>query len=88
MVALTKEKNELQVTGVYGSVWQEFAKSTGLEYEVLESSSYGSLDEDGKWNGMIGMVHRNEADIAVADFSPTSARKEVVNFCSLMDSAG
>ena len=27
--------------------------------------AWGSEDEDGNWNGMVGMVHRNEVDFAL-----------------------
>ena len=73
-------QNQLQLTGYYGEIWDEIAGKLGLVYDVIEGTAYGILNEDGHVNGLIGMVYRNEADIAVADFYPTTSRKTVVDF--------
>ena len=51
---------------------------------VIEESKYGAVTSNGSstFNGMIGKVQRNEADIAVADFLKTLSRSEVVDFAS------
>ena len=51
---------------------------------VIEGSKYGAAtaNRSGTFNGMIGKVQRNEADIAVADFLKTLSRSEVVDFAS------
>ena len=41
---------------------------------------YGSELEDGSWNGMIGMLTRNETDIGVASLSRYTARDLTVNY--------
>ena len=80
--------NQSTISGYYGEIWNDIAEKLDLAYQIVEGKAYGLLQEDGHWSGLVGMVHRNEADIAVADFMPTRAREEVVNFCSLMDSTG
>ncbi|XP_070181253.1 glutamate receptor ionotropic, kainate 1-like [Littorina saxatilis] len=41
---------------------------------------YGAPEEDGTWNGMVGMVKRGEADLAIGPFTITSVRERVVDF--------
>nr|XP_042896777.1 glutamate receptor ionotropic, delta-2-like [Parasteatoda tepidariorum] len=41
---------------------------------------WGSLKKDGNWTGMIGMVHRGEADIAMSLISQSSERMKAVDF--------
>jgi hypothetical protein len=38
------------------------------------------VEVNGKWNGMIGVITRNEADVAVAAFSMSSFRIPVLDF--------
>ena len=47
---------------------------------VAPDLTFGSLQKDGNWSGMIGMVDRGEVDMAVAPIYMTPARKEVVDF--------
>ncbi|XP_042241496.1 probable glutamate receptor [Homarus americanus] len=42
--------------------------------------AWGAPDSNGVWNGMIGMVKRNEADLAMGPFGITEARAKVVEF--------
>ena len=72
--------NQVELIGLYGEVWEEMVKNLGLNFTVAMSHQYGGKNEDGSWSGMVGMLHRNEADIAVADFTPTNERYEVVDF--------
>ena len=41
---------------------------------------WGSLNDDGTWTGMIGMILRDEIDIAISDFYVTAARSMVINY--------
>jgi hypothetical protein len=43
---------------------------------------FGTPNENGSWNGMIGMLHRGEADFAVAKFVMSPARLQAVDFIS------
>nr|XP_053642887.1 probable glutamate receptor [Cherax quadricarinatus] len=42
--------------------------------------AWGAPDSNGVWNGMIGMVKRNEVDIALGPFGLTGSRAAVVDF--------
>ena len=41
---------------------------------------WGALNENGTWNGLIGMLVNEETDIAIAGFAVTEARRKVVTF--------
>jgi hypothetical protein len=52
-----------------------------IEIHISKDGKYGSLDEKtNKWDGMIGEILRNEADIAIADLTITDERSRVVDF--------
>ncbi|NXA52025.1 GLRK protein, partial [Nothocercus julius] len=48
--------------------------------KVVGDGQYGAVSSKGNWTGMIGEIIRQEADIAVAPLTVTSAREEVVSF--------
>uniref|UniRef100_A0A8C2Y9U5 Probable glutamate receptor n=1 Tax=Coturnix japonica TaxID=93934 RepID=A0A8C2Y9U5_COTJA len=48
--------------------------------KVVGDGKYGAISSNGNWTGMIGEILRQEADIAVAPLTVTSAREEVVSF--------
>ncbi|NWI10907.1 GLRK protein, partial [Crypturellus soui] len=48
--------------------------------KVVGDGQYGAVSPKGNWTGMIGEIIRQEADIAVAPLTVTSAREEVVSF--------
>lgn len=50
------------------------------EFRLCKDGAYGSKKKDGTWNGMIGELIRNEADIAIVDLTITSKREEAVDF--------
>lgn len=61
----------------------EFAKQFNFRYEFLDSVDglYGLPTKDHKdATGMIGMVMRGEADIAVGGFTITADRRKVIDF--------
>ena len=68
-------------TGLLGDIWTGIEKSMGVQSRMHLGTQYGAApDQNGQWKGMIGMVHRNEVDVAVADFFPTPLRQNVVDF--------
>ena len=81
MIMLSRNShNQSTISGYYGEIWNDIAEKLDLDYKIVEGKAYGLLQEDGHWSGLVGMVHRNEVDIAVADFYPTDSRKQVVDF--------
>ena len=45
-----------------------------------EDKKYGTKLENGSWNGIIGELHREKADIGLSDLSVTDFRAQVVDF--------
>lgn len=48
--------------------------------EVVPDGNYGSLDSNGKWDGLVRYLLDGKADLAVADISITYERKTAVDF--------
>ena len=45
---------------------------------------WGSVNDEGTWTGMIGMILRNEIDVAISDFYVTEARSRVVTYSKII----
>ncbi|GFR03456.1 glutamate receptor ionotropic, kainate 2 [Trichonephila clavata] len=58
------------------------AKLLGFKYIIKEVAdrAYGIKNETGHWNGMIGELIGDVADIAIVDLTITSSREEAVDF--------
>ena len=58
------------------------AKRLNFTLKLIPSidGQWGALDENGTWNGVIGMLNAGQADIAAACLSITEARARVVTF--------
>lgn len=74
--------SEFQVSGYFGDVWSELQNLLNFTSHIKESvdGNWGIRLHNGTWNGMIGMLTRNEADIALADLTITDARAQVANY--------
>lgn len=53
-----------------------------FSYTMIPSvdGSWGVAQEDGTFNGMIGMILRGEAELGVSDFFITAGRGRVIDF--------
>ncbi|KAG8198891.1 hypothetical protein JTE90_015105 [Oedothorax gibbosus] len=79
----TSQENNLRFSGgVEAGFIQVLSNSLEFEYQLLvpEDGEWGRLEADGTWNGMIGMVHRGEADLAIGHLTITQSRRNVVDF--------
>ncbi|PAV89574.1 hypothetical protein WR25_01791 [Diploscapter pachys] len=61
---------------------QEMARILKFNYTIIEvqDGSYGIEDESGRWNGIIGVLQRHEADLSVSAVTITYSRVEVIDF--------
>ncbi|XP_073675539.1 glutamate receptor U1 [Garra rufa] len=57
------------------------SKKLDFKYDIqlVKDSRYGTTDDSGNWNGMIGEIVRGEADIAVAPLTLIAKREAVVD---------
>ena len=44
--------------------------------------NYGAIKPDGSWNGMVGLLAKQDIDIAVTDFTVTLERSAVMTFAT------
>ena len=56
--------------------------SFNYSYTMVPSvdGSWGSLQPDGTFGGMIGMILRNEVEVSVADYLMTESRFQVIDY--------
>jgi ionotropic glutamate receptor len=67
------------MNGVMFELFKLIQKELGFDYVFVPSSDgkYGSSNEIGQWNGLIGLLSRNELDLCITDLTITSARDRV-----------
>lgn len=76
------EQKQLQFEGFCIDLLKELANDLGFTYtiHVVRDNKYGSDNGNGSWDGMIGEIIRNEADMAVAPLTANFRRAEMVDF--------
>ncbi|GIX85732.1 uncharacterized protein CDAR_241821 [Caerostris darwini] len=68
--------------GTEGQLLELISQALHFKYKLVTPSDgqVGTLQENGSWNGIIGLVSRGEADIGLTQISVTKQRLEVVDF--------
>ncbi|ELU04180.1 hypothetical protein CAPTEDRAFT_101496, partial [Capitella teleta] len=68
--------------GYLADILLRLSLTVGFDYEIrlVRDGQYGMLGPMGYWDGMIGEVHREEADLAAGPLTITPRRLEVVDF--------
>ncbi|GIX76290.1 glutamate receptor ionotropic, kainate 4 [Caerostris darwini] len=68
---------------------QILSEALKFKYELLvpEDKEWGFKELNGTWNGLVGMVHRQEVDMAMCGIMLTEERQLVVNFGQSYDVA-
>jgi ionotropic glutamate receptor len=61
---------------------EKLASRIGFNFTfgVQEDREYGNKQSDGSWNGMIGELQADRADLAITDLTITSDRVEAADF--------
>lgn len=75
------EGNDLY-EGYCSDLARMIADAIGFDYviEIVKDGKYGEKMQDGNWNGMVGVLSRREADIAIAPMTISSMRERVIDF--------
>lgn len=75
-------KGNSQYEGYAIDLIDELSQLLNFKYEIrlCADGKYGAPGSDGTWNGMIGELLRNEADLAIVDLTITRKREAVVDF--------
>ncbi|PNF31410.1 hypothetical protein B7P43_G04078 [Cryptotermes secundus] len=70
------------IGGFYGKVWAVLERHLNFKSTVSVPATglWGSKDDNGAWNGVVGMVTRREAEVGVSDVTMTSDRVGVLSY--------
>lgn len=76
---------EIILEGVEVNIMEVLAEVLNFNFTYVdvvdpENGFFGYEMSNGRWSGVIGMVHRGEADIAIGDISITYPRSQVVDY--------
>ncbi|XP_063840054.1 glutamate receptor ionotropic, delta-2-like isoform X1 [Scylla paramamosain] len=69
----------VRITGPMGNLLDILSNNLQFNYELIRSPEkvWGGPDKNGNWNGMLGMLQREEAEFAVGPFTITSQRETI-----------
>ncbi|XP_037515744.1 probable glutamate receptor isoform X2 [Rhipicephalus sanguineus] len=73
------------MAGAGGNALDAVASSLNLTYTLTGASDYGVRLSNGSWTGMVGAIHRGEADAAISAMALTYERHGVVRFGPCID---
>ncbi|XP_015929969.1 glutamate receptor ionotropic, delta-2-like [Parasteatoda tepidariorum] len=79
----TSDTRRLTFTGgVQANLIHALSVALGFAYEIVipDDREWGRLDENNHWTGIVGMVFRNEADLAIGHLTMTPKRMRAVDF--------
>ncbi|GFS71805.1 glutamate receptor ionotropic, delta-2 [Nephila pilipes] len=73
---------EFKISGVEGRLLEVISRALKFRYDLVSpiEKEFGLLKSGGNWTGLIGMVQRMEADIALGLLSVTEERAKAVDF--------
>ena len=66
--------------GIWGDVWHGLEKTMNFSTRIVPGDGWGSLNEDGTWNGIINGLIQNRTQIGIASFFYTQSRGTVAAF--------
>ena len=66
--------------GIWGDVWHALEKTMNFSTKIVPGDGWGSLNEDGTWNGIINGLIQNRTQIGIASFFYTQSRGTVAAF--------
>ncbi|XP_035714501.1 probable glutamate receptor [Folsomia candida] len=75
-------KGGVRSSGYLPDILKIVSAQLNFTYEIMTppDNKFGNLEANGSWSGMVGMLERKEADIAMMSFSLTAARQKVMDF--------
>ncbi|KDR12770.1 hypothetical protein L798_13018, partial [Zootermopsis nevadensis] len=88
-VSLDRMDNEVVLGGYIGHIWSELETEMNFKSNFCKSIDGGTGSEkNGTWDGMVGMLVRDEAEVGASSFLMTVKRMEVVDYTYSIDEAG
>ncbi|KAK8407845.1 hypothetical protein O3P69_002404 [Scylla paramamosain] len=76
------QEGSITIEGAMANFFQILAISMNFTYRLVrpKDNTFGSLNEDGTWNGMVGLVNRGEVDLGLGPFAITEPRWLAVGY--------
>ncbi|GFV60179.1 lig_chan-Glu_bd domain-containing protein [Trichonephila clavipes] len=72
--------NKNVLSGIDGKLLDCMAKKLNFEFDILPTHTGGSRQSNGTWDGVIGLVQREEADLGLAFLALSEERLEAIDF--------
>ncbi|XP_064100968.1 glutamate receptor U1-like [Macrobrachium nipponense] len=82
-IKVTEDKNgNIQLFGPMAELLESLSYALNFSYTLTRppDGAWGAPDENGNFNGMLGMIQRNEIDLALGPFGMTEGRARVAAF--------
>nr|XP_045611739.1 probable glutamate receptor [Procambarus clarkii] len=81
-VIVQEHEGIVTISGPMAHLLTVLSRAINFKYTLVRppDGAWGAPDSNGVWNGMIGMVKRNEADLALGPFGLTGSRAAVAEF--------
>ncbi|KAJ9590512.1 hypothetical protein L9F63_016463 [Diploptera punctata] len=81
-IVSAEEGTRPHVGGYFGEVWSTLEERINFKsiYSENTDGAFGVVGDDGNWTGLMGMLIRNEVDIAMQSMTITSERYQFVDF--------
>ena len=76
-------RGRMTICGSYVYLFKTLAEELNFNIEWVKAldNKYGSFDEEnGIWNGVTGLLSRNEADLSILHISVTASRNKVIQY--------
>ncbi|GBM79123.1 hypothetical protein AVEN_219406-1 [Araneus ventricosus] len=78
----TSVEGKMEFSGVEGEILNVALNFLGFQYGFMipEDLQWGRPEKDGNWSGLVGMIQRDEADLAFSYLSMTEERSKVIGY--------
>lgn len=78
---IVNSEGELAIAGYFGDIFYELAAQLNCTPLVLRATqNVTGFSTNGTWNGLIGMMTRNETDLAVGPISVQTTIMDIADF--------
>ncbi|XP_069675203.1 probable glutamate receptor [Periplaneta americana] len=78
-----KEKDgSCRISGYIGDMWQLLEELMDFKTNITPpvDMAWGSINNNGDWNGMVALLQKHQVDVAINAFMMTSERSDVMDF--------
>ncbi|KAL3861017.1 hypothetical protein ACJMK2_007110 [Sinanodonta woodiana] len=82
VIKTTDPNGTVRYGGMCIDLLEQLSNTLNFTYELIEPSDgvFGSRSPDGRWNGLVGQLERQEVDMVVATLTVQPERRGVIDF--------